>query len=117
MKRNSVKSITGKCTINHIHDIPNLENYKKQDDAFYYNQLYDRYAQRVYDVIPISRALSLPLDVRRKLVRQYAFLVVETERSANVKADLKKCTKCCGFVPLEKIIQYVSFIISTLYMI
>ena len=107
----SVKSITGKCTINHTHDIPNLETYKRQDDAFYYNQLYDRYAQRVYDVIPISQALSLPFHVRSKLARQYAFLVVETERSASVKADLKKCTTCCGVIPLEKVIEYVSFIV------
>ncbi|KAJ3257117.1 putative PHD type zinc finger protein with BAH domain-containing protein [Boothiomyces macroporosus] len=73
---NPIAAIKGKLTIMHIDHIKDLEKYKKQDDCFYFSQLYDRYTKRRYDVIPVEKATNLPMKVLSH-ISNYKYLLVE----------------------------------------
>ncbi|CDH49796.1 phd finger and bah domain-containing protein [Lichtheimia corymbifera JMRC:FSU:9682] len=94
---NPVSSIRGKCTVTHKHYIPKgkLEQYKKQDNHFYYHQLYDRYMQRLYDVIPCELVQNVPTNVQEALYERYQFIVVEQGKaSADLTVARRTCCVC-----------------------
>lgn len=94
---NPVSSIRGKCTVTHKHYIPRgkLEQYKKQDNHFYYHQLYDRYMQRLYDVIPCELVQNVPTNVQEALYERYQFIVVEQGKaSADLTVARRTCCVC-----------------------
>ena len=93
---NPVSSIRGKCTVTHRHYIPagQLEQYKLQDDHFYYHQLYDRYMQRVYDIVPCELVQNVPKDVQAALRERYQFIVVEQGKAAELIVARRTCCVC-----------------------
>ncbi|KAI8136699.1 hypothetical protein BJV82DRAFT_647095 [Fennellomyces sp. T-0311] len=93
---NPVSSIRGKCTVTHRHYIPagQLEQYKLQDDHFYYHQLYDRYMQRVYDIVPCELVQNVPKDVQTALRERYQFIVVEQGKAADLTVARRTCCVC-----------------------
>lgn len=80
----------------HRHHIPSgeLESYKQRDDHFYYDQLYDRYVQRVFDIVPCELVENVPKEVRDSLRERYEFIVVEQGRAAELTADRQTCAVC-----------------------
>ncbi|KAI9488569.1 hypothetical protein BDB00DRAFT_772160 [Zychaea mexicana] len=93
---NPVSSIRGKCTVTHRHYIPagQLEQYKQQDDCFYYHQLYDRYMQRVYDIVPCELVQNVPKDVQTALRERYQFIVVEQGKASDLTVARRTCCVC-----------------------
>ncbi|KAJ3040011.1 putative PHD type zinc finger protein with BAH domain-containing protein [Rhizophlyctis rosea] len=104
---NPVSSIRGKCKIEHVHYIKDLEAYKIQDDAFYYNQLYDRYNHRVYDVVPVAQLKNLPSEVAAPL-SSYRFILVEAGKASDWtdKRICPICNRWCN--PDEPIVKCVT---------
>ncbi|RCH95628.1 putative PHD type zinc finger protein with BAH domain-containing protein [Rhizopus stolonifer] len=96
---NPVSSIRGKCVVTHKYYIPKdqLEVYKKKQDHFYYNQLYDRYIQRVYDVVPSETVQNVPMDTLEALKQRYQFIVVEQGKSADLTVARRLCCVCQGW--------------------
>jgi hypothetical protein len=97
---NPVSSIRGKCTVTHKHYLNEpLEQYRKKPDHFYYNQLYDRYIQRVYDIIPCETIQNLPEDILSALSQSYQYVVVEQGNSANLTSIRRICCVCLQWCP------------------
>ncbi|KAG5459578.1 MAG: hypothetical protein BJ554DRAFT_6 [Olpidium bornovanus] len=78
---NPVTSIRGLCTVKHEAYIPDLEAYKKSEDHFYYNQLFDRYCRAAYDVVLCEKVRNLPADVAQALRERFEFILVEEGRA------------------------------------
>lgn len=91
---NPVSSIRGKCSVAHKNHVVHLDQYRKQQDNFYYNQLYDRYIQRVYDVVPCETVQNLPMDTLDALKQRYAFIVVEQGKAAELTVARRNCCVC-----------------------
>ncbi|KAG2217283.1 hypothetical protein INT45_005385 [Circinella minor] len=93
---NPISSIRGKCTVTHRYYIPagQLDKYKQRDDHFYYHQLYDRYMQRVYDIVPCELVQNVPKDVQTALRERYQFIVVEQGKAAELTIARRTCCVC-----------------------
>jgi hypothetical protein len=96
---NPVSSIRGKCRVLHKDyiDKNELEKYRSQPDSFYYNQLYDRYIQRVYDVVPCESVQNVPKDIQEALMDHYQFIVVEQGKAAELTDTRRVCCVCHGW--------------------
>lgn len=96
---NPVSSIRGKCRVVHKDyiDKNELERYRSQPDNFYYNQLYDRYIQRVYDVVPCEAVQNVPRDIQEALIDHYQFIVVEQGKAAELTDTQRVCCVCHGW--------------------
>ncbi|KXS15155.1 BAH-domain-containing protein [Gonapodya prolifera JEL478] len=82
----AVEAIKGKCTVEHkVHagkTEGELDAYRKREDCFYYDQFYDRFTQRFYDVVPVELAKALPKEVLLRL-SNYEFILVENGKAAD----------------------------------
>ncbi|KAF9978358.1 putative PHD type zinc finger protein with BAH domain-containing protein [Actinomortierella ambigua] len=91
---NPVTSIRGRCVVTHQAYIRNLDEYKALPDHFYYNQLFDRYIHRFYEVIPVESVRNLPQDVAEELARRYQFIVVEMGTGSEYTDAHRVCQIC-----------------------
>lgn len=94
-----VSSIRGKCRVKHRDLIsngsaPELTAWKRNDDHFYFYQLFDRYIHRFYDVIPTYKIKNAPGQVLKVLRERYSFIVAETSVAADLCDALRGCAVC-----------------------
>jgi PHD-zinc-finger like domain/BAH domain/PHD-finger len=90
-------SLRGKCNIQHISDIPNLDQYRTQKDSFWFSSLYDRYMQRYYEVILTSKVINVPQHVKNVLDERWKFVLVEVGRGRELTSAVKTCKKCSQY--------------------
>lgn len=84
--------LTSRCTVEHEQCIDDLEAYIKQENCFYYNQLYDKYNRKFYDVVPLRNVKALPRVTMERLAK-YSFLVVD-DGTANYYTHDRTCDFC-----------------------
>ena len=87
-------SLRGKCRVMHRNDIKDLEEYRKTKDSFYYVHLWDRYIQRLYEVVPTSQVTNAPEKVKKVLNERWKFVVVEIGRGKELTSAIKSCKRC-----------------------
>ncbi|KAB5580316.1 hypothetical protein GE09DRAFT_432976 [Coniochaeta sp. 2T2.1] len=90
-------SLRGKCQIKHKAEIPNLTEYKRQPDCFWYEKLYDRYIQKNYEVIPTKQIVNVPERVKKVLDERWKFILVEQGRGKELTSAVKLCKRCTGY--------------------
>ncbi|OAX83379.1 hypothetical protein ACJ72_02254 [Emergomyces africanus] len=89
-----LSSLRGKCQIKHQSEIANLDEYRKSKDCFWFEKMYDRYIQRYYDVIPTSKVINVPQNVKRVLDERWKYVLVELGRRKDLTSAVKTCKKC-----------------------
>jgi len=89
-----ITSLRGKCQMKHRSDIANLEEYRKERDTFWFNQLHDRYIHRQYEIIPSSSVINVPEKVKKALDERWKFIVVEPARMKELTSAIKLCKRC-----------------------
>ncbi|KAK5197522.1 putative PHD type zinc finger protein with BAH domain-containing protein [Exophiala xenobiotica] len=92
-----LNSIRGKCNIQHLSDISNMDEYRSQQDSFWFDKLFDRYMHRYYEVIPTHRVVNVPQHVKMVLDERWKFVLVEIGRGRELTSESKKCTRCEQF--------------------
>ena len=90
-------AMRGKCYIKHLAEIPDLEEFRKQANAFWFDKLYDRYMHRYYEVIPTSKVVNVPRHVKKVLDERWKFVLVEVGRGRDLTAAVKVCKRCSDF--------------------
>lgn len=90
-------SLRGKCQISHRSAITDLEEYRKNQDKFWYDKLFDRYIQRYYEVIPTSQVINVPARVKKVLDERWKFVLVEIGRGKELTSVIKTCKRCNGY--------------------
>ena len=92
-----ITSLRGKCQIMHRSDIEDLDEYRKNRDSFWFNQIFDRFIHRWYEVIPTSQIINVPEKVKKALDDRWKFIVVETSRVKELTSAVKLCKRCSGY--------------------
>ncbi|OLN88561.1 E3 ubiquitin-protein ligase SNT2 [Colletotrichum chlorophyti] len=90
-------ALRGKCQILHKAEIPNMDEYRKTSDCFWYEKLYDRYIQKNYDLIPTSTIVNVPERVKKVLDERWKFVIVEQGRGKEFTSAVKLCKRCSGY--------------------
>ncbi|KAJ2486785.1 putative PHD type zinc finger protein with BAH domain-containing protein [Coemansia sp. RSA 2050] len=96
---NPVNAIKGKCQVRHTAEIADLSSWKSKPDHYYYNQLFDRYSTRLYDIIPVAQIRNAPQNVLQKLCDTYEFIFAESQKISDLVSTRRACTICatwCG---------------------
>lgn len=87
-------SLRGKCQILHLSEIPDFEEHRKTRDCFWYDKMFDRYIHRYYDVIPTSKVINVPANVKKVLDERWKFVLVEVGRRKELTSAVKTCKRC-----------------------
>jgi len=90
-------SLRGKCKVLHRSEIENLDEYRKERDAFWFNQCFDRFIHRWYEVVPVSQVINVPEKVKKALDERWKYVVVEATRVKELTSDVKSCKRCSGY--------------------
>ncbi|KAF2831236.1 hypothetical protein CC86DRAFT_314449 [Ophiobolus disseminans] len=92
-----ITSLRGKCQILHRSEIGDLDDYRKTKDSFWFNQVFDRFIHRWYDVIPTSQVINVPDKVKKALDERWKYICLETSRVKELTSAVKSCKRCVGF--------------------
>ncbi|KAH4056890.1 hypothetical protein HBI81_128810 [Parastagonospora nodorum] len=92
-----ITSLRGKCQILHRSEIGDLDEYRKMKDSFWFNQVFDRFIHRWYDVIPTSQVINVPEKVKKALDERWKYICLETSRVKELTSAVKSCKRCVGF--------------------
>lgn len=92
-----ITSLRGKCRVLHRNDINDLDMYRKEQDSFWYEKMFDRYIHRFYEVIPTSQVINVPAKVKAVLDQRWKFVVVEIGRGKELTSAIKSCKRCVGY--------------------
>ncbi|KAF2468265.1 uncharacterized protein BDR25DRAFT_59125 [Lindgomyces ingoldianus] len=90
-------SLRGRCTIQHRSEIDDLDEYRKTKDSFWFNQVFDRFIHRWYDVIPTSQVINVPEKVKKALDERWKYICLETSRVKELTSAVKSCKRCVGY--------------------
>ncbi|OQN97766.1 hypothetical protein B0A48_16087 [Cryoendolithus antarcticus] len=90
-------SLRGNCMIKHRSEIPDLELYRKERDAFYFVQVFDRFIRRCYECIPTFTIINVPEKVKKALDERWKFVAVEIGRVKELTSAVKTCKRCTKF--------------------
>ncbi|KAL5115308.1 putative PHD type zinc finger protein with BAH domain-containing protein [Pleosporales sp. CAS-2024a] len=92
-----ITSLRGKCQILHRSEVGDLDEYRKTKDSFWFNQVFDRFIHRWYDVIPTSQVINVPDKVKKALDERWKYICLETSRVKELTSAVKSCKRCVGF--------------------
>lgn len=87
-------SLRGRCQISHLSEIDDLAEYRKTRDCFWYDKLFDRYIHRYYDMIPTSKVINVPSNVKKVLDERWKFVLVEVGKRKELTGAVKTCKRC-----------------------
>lgn len=89
-----LNSLRGKCQIRHLSEVDNFDEYRKSRDCFWYDKMFDRYIHRYYDVIPTSKVINVPANVKKVLDDRWKFVLVEIGKRKELTSAVKTCKRC-----------------------
>jgi hypothetical protein len=92
-----LSSLRGKCTISHKSQFGDVDEYKKSPDHFYFNQVFDRFMHRWFEVLPTSTVVNVPENVKKALDSRWKYIVVEASKVKELTSDAKRCKRCVGY--------------------
>ena len=78
-------------------EIDDLDEFRKTKDSFWFNQVFDRFIHRWYDVIPTSQVINVPEKVKKALDERWKYICLETSRVKELTSAVKTCKRCVGF--------------------
>lgn len=87
-------SLRGKCIIKHRSEFQDLEAFRKEQDSFYFTQVFDRFIRRWYECIPTSLITNVPEKVKKALDERWKFVAVEVGRVKELTSAVKTCKRC-----------------------
>ncbi|KAJ2882696.1 putative PHD type zinc finger protein with BAH domain-containing protein, partial [Coemansia asiatica] len=99
---NPVSVIKGKCYVRHSREINDMSAWKSAPDHYYYNQLFDRYSTRLYDIVPVNQIRNAPQNVLQKLTNTYEFIFAEPQKIADLVNTRRACTICAKWCSINE---------------
>ncbi|KIR60339.1 hypothetical protein I314_03630 [Cryptococcus bacillisporus CA1873] len=89
-----ISNVRGKCYVRHKDRIPDLLEWKRLPDHFYFAKFFDPYIKREFDVIRTADVNNIPSTVKDVLIRRYEYLITEREMVADLTDDFRICCRC-----------------------
>jgi hypothetical protein len=56
--------------------------------------MFDRYIHRYYDVIPTSKVINVPANVKKVLDERWKYVLVEVGKRKELTSAVKTCKRC-----------------------
>jgi hypothetical protein len=92
-------SLRGRIQVRHRSEIPDLDEYRRQRDAFWFEEVFDRFIHRFYRAIPTSDVINVPEKVKKALDERWKYIIVEQGKIKELTTPGKSCTRCKTFAP------------------
>lgn len=89
-----ISNIRGKCYVRHKDRIPDLLEWKRSPDHFYFVKFFDPYIKREFEVIRTASVNNVPAVVKEVLLRRYEYLITEREMVADLTDNFRTCCRC-----------------------
>lgn len=89
-------SFRGKCTVRCLSEIEDLDRYQNTPNCFWVSQMWDRYIERLFDVLPTSKVTNMPEPVINLLRARFRYIVVEPQFTKRLCVAPRSCAEC-GF--------------------
>jgi hypothetical protein len=106
-------SLRGTCQIKHKSEVENLDEFRRTQNCFWYEKLYDRYIHRYYEVIPTRQVVNVPKRVKKVLDDRWKFILVESGRGKELTSAVKSCKRCNGYCArLVLLLVHLTIILS-----
>ncbi|KAJ2371598.1 putative PHD type zinc finger protein with BAH domain-containing protein, partial [Coemansia sp. RSA 2607] len=99
---NPISAIKSKVVVRHTREIHDLNAWKNAPDHFYYNQLFDRYSTRLYDIVPVDEIRNAPQNVLQKLTDTYEFIFAEPQKIADLVSTRRACNICAKWCSVNE---------------
>lgn len=90
-------SLRGVCTIKHKTEIEDMNEFRLQQNHFWYDKLFDRYIHRYYEVVSTKQVVNVPRRVKEVLDDRWKYIIVETQRAKELTSAAKSCKRCNEF--------------------
>ncbi|KAL3481208.1 PHD finger and BAH domain protein [Aspergillus californicus] len=87
-------SLRGKCQVKHFSEIQGFSEYRKTRDCFWFDKMFDRYIHRYYEVIPTSKVINVPGNVKKVLDERWRYVLVEVGKRKELTSAVKTCKRC-----------------------
>jgi hypothetical protein len=87
-------SLRGKCFVHHRSEFDDLDDYRKKSDHFYFQQAFDRFIHRWYEVVPTSTVINVPQNVKQALDERWKYIMVEATKVRELTSAVKLCKRC-----------------------
>lgn len=75
-------------------EIASFDEYRTNPDCFWWDTMYDRYIQKVFDAVPTWEIQNVPERVKKVLDERWKFILVEPGRKKELTKEVKKCKRC-----------------------
>lgn len=98
-------SLRGKCSITHRCHISDLDEYRKKPNHFWYNQIFDRFIRRFYEVIPVEQVINVPDRVKTALDERWKYIAVEANRVKELTSAVKLCKRCTQYCATQDSVE------------
>ncbi|KIR72301.1 hypothetical protein I310_03703 [Cryptococcus deuterogattii CA1014] len=89
-----ISNVRGKCYVRHKDRIPDLLEWKRSPDHFYFVKFFDPYIKREFEVIRTASVNNVPSTVKEVLLRRYEYLITEREMVADLMDNFRNCCRC-----------------------
>jgi hypothetical protein len=94
-----ITSLRGNIQIRHRSEISDLDEYRKQKDSFWFEEVFDRFIHRYYRAIPTVDVINVPEKVKKALDERWKYIVVEQNKIKELTTPGKNCVRCKNFAP------------------
>ncbi|KAM0787505.1 hypothetical protein ACM66B_003577 [Microbotryomycetes sp. NB124-2] len=82
------------ATVMHKDHIKDLNAYRERRNAFYFSQLYDRYLHRYFEVMPVHKVKSPPVNIVEYLIEHFEFVIAESNYTSELVTAQLRCDVC-----------------------
>ncbi|KAH3663477.1 hypothetical protein WICMUC_005916 [Wickerhamomyces mucosus] len=89
-----LQSFRGECQVLHKDEISDLDAFKMKPNQFWFDQLYDRYMIKFYDILPTAQLTTLPSNYFKALTKRFQYIFVERGKNKEILQSPKSCVKC-----------------------
>lgn len=89
-----ITSLRGKIQITHRDDIDDLDEYRRQKDSFWFDEVFDRFIHRYYKAVPVRKVVNVPDKVKQALNERWKYIVVEQNKVKEMIQEGKNCKRC-----------------------
>ncbi|KAF8997921.1 hypothetical protein BDQ17DRAFT_1362847 [Cyathus striatus] len=100
-----INQLRAKCHVLHRDKISDLAGWKKRDDRFYFNRLFDPYIKKEFEIIQATDVRNLPENIRDVLTSRYEYVVAEKEVIPDLTDTIRLCDTCKAWCPSQESVQ------------
>lgn len=98
-------SLRGKCIVMAKSEIIDFDAYLQTPDCFWFDKFWDRYMQRMFEFVPTTKIINIPLRMQKLLQERFKFAILESTRAKDLTEEPKNCHGCTEWCSPDDSVQ------------